>query len=90
VPIKDNRLSEGIEIDILHFRCLVAKTMTNELNIHQLPLDFEFFFSDIFADSIKSADIQTGTEGGVAGRGHEPPQFLKIYIYIYKVGKIKI
>jgi hypothetical protein len=45
-------------------------------------LGLRILFSDIFADSIKSADIQIGTEGGVAGRGHEPPQFLKIYIYI--------
>jgi hypothetical protein len=42
VPI-DNRLSQGIEIDSLHFRCLVAKTMANELNIHKLPMSFEFF-----------------------------------------------
>jgi hypothetical protein len=58
VPIKDNRLSEGIEIDTLHFRRLVGKTMANKLNIHQLPLSFKYFFSENFIDIIKSANIQ--------------------------------
>jgi hypothetical protein len=58
VPIKDNILSEDIKIDALHFRCLVAKTMANELNIRKLPMSFKLFFSEICTDGIKSADIQ--------------------------------
>lgn len=63
LPVRYNRLLEGISCNTLNFRFLVAVPMRQQLNDNvAVPLDMLLFFSDIYKSFVNSLDRHTMVE----------------------------